>query len=175
MTLRWNAPATGGAVSSYVLEIGSSSGASNLLSVNTGSSTTVFVITGVGLGTHYVRVKAVTAAGNSAASNEATFDRSGGGGGGGGGGNAAPSNLSVSLAGTSATLTWTAPTAGGVVTGYIVEVGSSSGASDLLTVTTGPSTTLTLTGIGFGTHYVRVRAVTASGTSTPSNEAQFSR
>jgi predicted phage tail protein len=150
-----------------------------MLTANTGSAATTFSLTGIGAGAHYVRVRAVTSAGTSGPSNEVTVSGSGGpppppgppppdG--------SAPSNLTAFVSGSTVSLNWTAPTSGGAVSSYIVEVGSTSGASNLLTVNTGSAaTTFSLTGIGAGTHYVRVRAVTSAGTSGPSNEVQFAR
>jgi len=59
----------------YRIEIGSASGLSNLLVTNIPNAATNYNISGVGAGTHYVRVRAVTAAGTSGASNEVTFTR----------------------------------------------------------------------------------------------------
>src|SRR5262249_7403568 len=64
----WAAPASGCAPDSYVLQAGSSSGASNIASVPLNG--TGFTATGVGNGTYFVRVVAVNAVGQSAASNE---------------------------------------------------------------------------------------------------------
>ena len=67
VTLVWGG--VGGA-SSYVLEAGSSSGASNLAASDTGSTATSFVATAVPPGSYYVRIKARNSCGTSAASNE---------------------------------------------------------------------------------------------------------
>ena len=75
MTLNWLPPTSGGAVGSYIVEVGSTSGASNLLTVNTGSMAPTFALTDVAAGTYYVRVRAVTSAGTSAPSNEVQFTR----------------------------------------------------------------------------------------------------
>ncbi|HUE89595.1 MAG TPA: fibronectin type III domain-containing protein [Vicinamibacterales bacterium] len=82
-----------------------------------------------------------------------------------------PSNLSLTVSGTSVSLTWTAPTLGGVVATYVVEAGSAPGRTDLASVATGS----TVTAVGFtdvpaGFYYVRVRAQNAAGTGNPSNE-----
>jgi hypothetical protein len=68
VTLRWNAPA-GSAVSSYVLEAGTYSGASNAARANVGPGTTL-VVHAVPANTYYVRVRAVNNAAESAPSNE---------------------------------------------------------------------------------------------------------
>ena len=69
LTLTWSAPAGGCAPSSYLLQAGAAAGASDLANSNVGAATT-YVASGVGAGTYYVRVRAVNAFGQSAASNE---------------------------------------------------------------------------------------------------------
>ena len=73
VTLTWSPPAGGCAPTLYVVQAGSSSGLSNLANVDTGSTATSFVATGVGAGTYFVRVLSQNAAGQSAASNEAVI------------------------------------------------------------------------------------------------------
>jgi hypothetical protein len=66
------------------------------------------------------------------------------------------------------TLNWVAPLSGGAVSDYLVEIGSASGASDLLIVTT---VAPTLSGTAApGIYYVRTRARNAAGTGPPSPE-----
>ena len=80
----------------------------------------------------------------------------------------APINLSSTVAGTTVTLAWTAPT--GTVASYVIEAGSSSGFANLASFSTGNSlTTFTATGVSAGTYYVRVRAVDSSETAGPSS------
>ena len=69
VTLTWTAPVGGCAPTSYVLQAGSATGQSNIANSNVGPATS-YVATGVGGGTYYVRVRAVNAYGQSAASNE---------------------------------------------------------------------------------------------------------
>jgi hypothetical protein len=54
----------------YVLEAGSTPGASNLANFPTGNAATIFVASGVSAGTYYVRIRAMNAGGTSAPSNE---------------------------------------------------------------------------------------------------------
>lgn len=70
VTLSWNAPSGGCAVTSYVLQAGSLPGLSNLANANIGTTATSFVAIGVGNGVYYVRVVAVNTFGQSAPSNE---------------------------------------------------------------------------------------------------------
>ena len=77
LTLTWSAPAGGCASSSYLLQAGSSAGSSELANSNVGGGTT-YVASGVSAGTYFVRVRAVNAFGQSAASNEVTAVVTGG-------------------------------------------------------------------------------------------------
>ena len=67
VTLRWS-PAVSS--SSYILEAGSAPGLRDLVYVGTGSDAPEFHASGVGAGTYYVRVRAWSAGGVGAASNE---------------------------------------------------------------------------------------------------------
>lgn len=81
-----------------------------------------------------------------------------------------PANLTVtSVVGTTVTLSWT-PSAG--ATQYIVIVGTQPSSSNtLLTNTTQP--TYQWGGVAQGKHYARVQATNSFGTSTSSNEVEF--
>src|SRR5262245_53288039 len=63
VSLAWSAPTSGDPVVTYVLEAGSSAGASNLANFPTNSTATTFATTAVAAGTYYVRVRAQNAAG----------------------------------------------------------------------------------------------------------------
>jgi hypothetical protein len=163
VNLSWTAPATGGTVTSYLLEAGDAPSASNLATFDTGNTATGFTAFAVPPGTYFVRVRARNAAGTSAASNEVVIlvgvcsaPPS------------APSPLSVVVAGNVVTLNWTAPS--GPVTTYVIEAGSQPGAIDLANVATGNTTTSLGATATRGTYFVRVRARNGCGTSAPSNE-----
>jgi hypothetical protein len=164
VTLAWNAPATGGPVTTYIVQAGSSPGISNLANFATGSTATSFFAAGVGAGSYFVRVRASNAGGNGEASNEVLLLV--------GSGCGAPgpaSNLVASITGSNVTLNWAA---GAGASSYRLQVGSSSGQTDLLdTDLTSPSTTLTAFNVGAGSYFVRVRSINACGQSAPSNEA----
>ena len=84
----------------------------------------------------------------------------------------APTNLSVAVSGSSVTLTWNAPTSGGAPSGYLLDVGSASGLSNLgIYVTGSTATQFSASGIASGSYYVRVRATNGMGSSPASNEA----
>jgi hypothetical protein len=67
-------------------------------------------------------------------------------------------------------LSWTLPGASPAVTGYVVEVGSAAGLSDLTTMAVGPESALTVPSAPAGRYYVRLKARNASGLSAPSAE-----
>jgi len=83
-----------------------------------------------------------------------------------------PSNLAATVTGTRVLLTWSPPTTG-TASDYIIEVGSSPGASNVRTISTsvnGLVATRWEASLNPGTYYIRVKAVNARGTSAPSNE-----
>jgi hypothetical protein len=81
----------------------------------------------------------------------------------------APRNLTAKRSNMKVTLTWAAPTTGGPFTGYRIEAGKASGASTYVK-TLGNVTTVTLTDLGVGRHYIRVRAINSTGVGPASNE-----
>src|SRR5262249_53471385 len=70
VTLTWNAPLSGCAPLSYIVEAGSGTGLSNLPSLNTGTATTSFTANNVSSGQYYIRVRAATGGGAGDPSNE---------------------------------------------------------------------------------------------------------
>jgi predicted RNA-binding protein with TRAM domain len=82
---------------------------------------------------------------------------------------AAPTNLVVTVTGSTVALTWTAPP--GVVFGYRLEAGTAPGLSNVASSLVGTATTFTATAVPAGTYYVRVRAVGDDGEGPASNEA----
>jgi hypothetical protein len=164
--LTWSAPAGGGAVASYILEAGTATGQSNIVSFDTGSAATTFTATSVPNGTYFVRVRARNADGASLPSNEVTIVV------GGGGGPClappTPTGFAASASGNTITLTWN--TVAGALS-FIIEAGSAPGAANIITFDTGnPATSFTGTAPN-GTYYLRVRVRTACGMSPTSNEA----
>lgn len=83
----------------------------------------------------------------------------------------APANLSATVAGSTVTLNWAAPSSGGSPSTYVVEAGSVPGGADLANaLTNSPATSVSFAGVPPGTYYVRVRARNALGSGGPSNE-----
>jgi len=158
VTLTW-APSQG--ATSYSLEVGSTSGASNLGMFDVGGVTSFS--TPVPAGRFYVRVRGLNPSGASAPSNElvvqpATTPVPG-----------APHNLTSSGSGSTVTLRWAAPSTGGTPTAYVIEVGTASGLANLGTFNVGNVTALS-TSVPPGRYYVRVRALNASGQGNASNQ-----
>jgi predicted phage tail protein len=172
--LNWLAPSSPDRATSYVIEAGSSSGATNLAAFDTGSSATTLTVTDVPAGTYYVRVRASNSAGPSAPSNEVVLTV--------GGGPApcttlpeAPTGLGATVSGTSLTLRWSAPAAGCPPLGYRIEAGSTPGASDLGSFSSnGASTSFAASNVPAGIYYVRVRGGNVSSLGVPSNEVVVS-
>ncbi len=164
ISLSWNAPASGGPPTSYVIEAGSATGLADLANVSTGNTSTSFAASGVGDGTYFVRVRASNAVGVSGPSNEVTLIV-------GTVPPGAPSGLVWSSAGSSITLSWTAPGTGDSPAAYTIEAGSSPGLADLANFSTGNTvTSFASSGVGNGTYFLRVRATNTKGASGPSNE-----
>ena len=167
VTLTWSAPSSGDAVTTYLIEAGSGPGLANLANVTTNSTATSFSANGVGNGTYYVRVRAQNASGTRAASNESilvvgstgcTSTPN------------APTGFAIAVNGGTLTLTWSAPSSGCAPSSYLLQAGSSAGASDLANANVGAGTSYVASGVGAGTYFVRVRAVNAFGQSAASNE-----
>jgi hypothetical protein len=78
MHLTWSAPGNSCSPTSYVVQAGSSAGSSDVANVNVGAGTS-YDASGVAAGIYYVRVRAVNAYGQSAASNEIVLTVSSGG------------------------------------------------------------------------------------------------
>lgn len=171
VALTWSAPVSGDVPVSYLLEAGSTAGAADLAQLDTGSAVPSLTVISVPPGAYFVRVRARTASGASAPSNEVTvivggFPCSQA--------PASPTQLTASVAVATVTLAWQARPGSCEPTAYVVEAGSASGGSDLAVFSTGNvATTFSAAGVGAGRYFVRVRASNGNGTSAPSNEVQF--
>jgi hypothetical protein len=148
----------------YVLEAGTTPGASNVARLDVGNRT-VFRVE-ITSGRYYVRVKAQNAFGISEPTEDIEVRTPGT--------PQAPTALSVGGLGATVDLRWTASAGGYAPAGYIIEAGSGPGLADLATLQVGNVTRFTTTAPP-GVYYVRVRAVNARGTSLPSNEVVVRR
>lgn len=158
--LQWTAAPLGPATTGYVLEVGSTPGATNLLTLPLGNVTSLNAVAATG--TYYVRLRSVNAAGQSEPTRDVRLDM----------GCTVPPGVPVSLqaaiAGPNVTLNWLKGT--GNVARYILEAGSGPGLRNQAIATIpAPSTTFSAVAPP-GTYFIRVRAANACGTSDPSGE-----
>lgn len=168
VTLTWAPPAGGGVPLEYVIDVGSSAGATDLITFSTGNTNTTYTAAGVSSGTYYVRIRARNAAGTSGPSNEVVASVPAAGACG-----TVPSPplalTLTSIGGGTVDIAWT-PSATGVPTSYVLEAGSATGLANIANADVGPQTTMTATSVPDGTYFVRVRGKNACGISPASNE-----
>lgn len=168
LSLTWDPPAPLGAIDTYVLEIGTATGTSNIAVLPLGIATS-FSYDGVPPGYYFLRVRAANAAGPSDPSTEVLVVA----------GSVpsppGPPNLQPAVVtGTTVNLSWVAPQTGRAPLQYRLQVGSGRGLTDIGEFTTAIATTT----VGFspvppGRYYVRVRGVNAEGPGPVSNEIRI--
>ncbi len=164
VAISWNAPATGGVPTGYLLEAGSASGLSNIASVPV-AGTSLSVAT-VPAGLYFIRVRTTNVAGTGPASAETSFRVLGGS----SVPPSAPTNLTAAVSGNTVTLAWPPPSSGPSPTGYVIQAGSAPGQSNLATLAVGATTSFSTSGVPSGPYFVRVTCNNAAGSSTASNE-----
>lgn len=163
LTATWYPPQSGATPSSYLLEVGTAAGLSNIAVVPVAGR--VFLFSGVPPGYYFMRVRAVAGGAVGPPSSDVILVV----------GNVAapptaPIALTSSVAGNVVTLTWYAPTFG-PVTSYVLEAGTASGLANITTFNTGnAATSLVIPGVPPGRYYLRLRALNAQGSSPPSFE-----
>jgi hypothetical protein len=162
VTFTWNAPATGGAVASYLLVAGVTPGFAVPLASVSLPGTPAAVIPGVPPGTYYVRVLALNAGGTSGPSNEATLTVVGPSAPG------APTLNAPLVTGSTVSFSWAAGP-GGAPVSYTLIASLTPGGAPLVTAPIG-GTAIAFSAVPSGTYYVRLTASNAVGTSAPSNE-----
>jgi len=166
VTLTWQAPSSdgGSAITNYEIYRGTTSGGEAFLT-EVGNVLT-YDDTGLAAGTYYYKVAAKNSVGEGSQSNEATANV--------GGTNVpgAPQNLATSVAGTTVTLTWQAPSSdgGSAITNYEIYRGTTSGGETFL-MEVGTVLTYPDTGLATGTYYYKVSAKNGIGEGAKSNEA----
>jgi hypothetical protein len=160
VSVTWAPPLSGGAVTSYVAQVGTSPGAANVFNAAVGVLTAASG--SLGPGTYYVRIRAQNAAGLGAASNEFALTV--------GPSCTVPASpvLTGSTSGGTITIQWTTPL-GGPMSGYTVQAGSVSGASNLFNASVGLVNAVSAP-VGPGVYYIRVLANTACGRGPASNQ-----
>lgn len=156
----WDPPASGSAVSTYIVRAGTAEGASNVF--NGGVGLVTRVVSSIANGTYYIRVIAQNTAGAGPPSADIVAQV--------GVPPGPPQNVSASAAGSVLSLNWQAPVTGGPVSGYIVQAGTASGASNVFNAAVGAGTSVHGT-VPPGTYFLRVRAHGQGGIGSPSAEA----
>lgn len=151
--IRWTAPP---AATSFVLEAGRSPLSKDVFAGDVGAASSLAAQ--VAPGTYFVRVRGRNPCGTGAPSPEVRLVVSD---------QPAPTSLIAGVVGRDVTLAWAPP--GGGADGYLIDVGSAPGLSDIGTIST-PATALTALGVAPGVYHVRVRAVRGAASSSPSNE-----
>ena len=82
--------------------------------------------------------------------------------------------MAASVAGSRVTLSWRPSTTGAAPTSYIIDVSTTSGASNIAQGYNVGNVLSVAGDLGKGTYYARVRAANAAGVSASSNEVRFS-
>jgi predicted phage tail protein len=165
LNLSWTSPSSGSARSGFVVQIGKTSGASDVLNQRIDNVRSFQTATLPG-GTYFVRVRALNGAGISTPSNEVT---------------AAvglsptlpgpPRNLSASVSGNTVSLSWSAPATGGTALQYRLLAGTAPGSANAGEFSLASSlNAVAFPNVPNGIYYARLRAVNAAGTSEASNE-----
>lgn len=166
-TFTWNPPSlvTGGAARTYVIEAGGSPGAT---SITLPVETTSLAVPGVPPGTYFVRVRGVSPLGTGPASNEIRLVVTPSG-------TAppdAPDNVVAFVSGDRLTMTWAPPTNVGPGVSFVVEAGSTSGATNIATLPVAVPA-FSFAPVPDGVYFLRVRARNAAGVSTASREVMI--
>lgn len=166
VTFTWQPPSTAGAepVSTYRIEAGLASGGVDVVLPVSGAVVS-YTIFNAPDGVFYARVRALTAAGVSPASNEVRFGT------GQGAPPLAPLALLATVQQTNIALQWTENPFGPVITAYYLVAGTGPGLADIGVLPLPPTTRTFAVQAPPGTYYVRMLAVNAAGASAPSNEA----
>jgi hypothetical protein len=165
----WSAPSlfNAPAPTSYLLEAGGSPGTTFITLPVPGTGTS-FSVSNVPPGTFYVRIRAFNGTVQGPASNEVRLVV----GAGGLGLPDAPTNLSAFVSGSLLTMTWNPPLGGGPPSGYIVEAGTASGASNVASLPVA-NPRFTYTPVPSGYFFLRVRSRNAAGVSVASPEVMI--
>jgi hypothetical protein len=163
--ITWQAPDSGAAAVSYLLDAGLAPGTTVITIPVAG---TQYLIDSAPPGRYFLRVRAVNAAGAGPASSELEMTV--------GAANViapdAPQFPVMTMVGRRLIMTWDPPYSGGPVGQYLIEAGSASGLSNIGSLfVTGPL--FTYEPVPDGVYFLRVRARNAAGTSAPSDEVML--
>ncbi len=163
LSATWIPSLTGPVPSSFLYEVGSATGRSDIAIVPAGAPR--FRFDGVPPGYYFTRARAVANGVVGPPSPEIVMVA----------GNVAappspPTNLTSQVSGRTVTLRWIASSFG-PVTSYVLEAGTAPGLSNIAVFNTGSAaTSLVVPGVPPGTYHLRLRAVNGQGASPPSFE-----
>jgi hypothetical protein len=158
VALAWQRSTTPGVT--YTVRAGSASGTGNIAQVPVGSATSLTGV--VPPGRYFVRVRAATACGASADSNEIALSvglpaLSG-----------APGNFTHQVFGAAVMFAWQPAT--GSPSGYVIEAALTASGPAVVSLAAGNTTSFSVPSAPPGTYFVRVRASNAAGVGPASNE-----
>ena len=165
LTVTWNSPGSGAAPFTYTLLARTTAGGPVVASVAMGGSTSLSI--GAPNGTYVLSVRASNTFGAGPESTSVTVSvpqaapPPG-----------APSALTGTVNGSTASFSWAAPSSGGAVAGYTLLAGVSPGFAAPIASLPLPAAprSVSVPGVPPGTYYVRVVAQNTGGVSAPSNE-----
>ena len=165
LSLTWGAPATGATPTGYTLLARTVAGAPPVATLPLGTAGS-FAATAPN-GTFILSLSATNAAGTGPESPGTTVSFPAAV-----APPASPTGLGVSVTGSTASFSWTAPASGGAVAGYVLQAGTAPGFTTPFASLPLPAspTSLAVPGVPVGAYYVRLVAQNAGGTSSPSNE-----
>jgi hypothetical protein len=165
----WRPPALNGDATSFQLEAGVTPGAASFV-FNTTDGTPGVDVNGVPPGRFYLRVRAHNEFGLGPASEEYTLTVDADG------MNAPgrPAGITAAMLGSRLVMAWTPPIVVGALDGYILEVGSVTGSSDLAVLPLGLATTFTYDPVPSGFYFLRVRGLNSAGLGASSDEVLIS-
>jgi hypothetical protein len=163
VNMSWSAPSSGAPPTGYTV-LARTPGGQLLATVAVGNVTTFSVAAPDGVYVLSVRATSATGAGPESNTVTVTVPQAvvppG-----------APTNLAVTVSGTTAHFSWALATTGGVATSHLLVAGTSAGFAIPIASVSLPGTPgTTIPNIPPGTYYVRMLAVNVAGTSGPSNE-----
>jgi predicted phage tail protein len=168
VTVSWIPPSSATSITGYQLEAGSVPGAADLAVTTTASTQPSITFTGVPPGTYYVRIRSLSALGQSSPSDDSVVVV------GTTGGCVlpppAPLSLTSTVNGHAVTLVWSVSSSSNVASRFVIEAGSAAALADLAVISVPGSSNVLVVQAPPGTYYVRVRAVNACGSSGASNE-----
>jgi hypothetical protein len=160
LTMTWQPPLRGPAPTSYLLEVGTATGLSNIAVVPVGGH--LFQFDGVPPGYYFVRVRGVVAGAVGPPTRDVVVVA----------GNAPappsdPIGLFTRRVLNTVVISWRPPTFG-PVTSSVLEAGTAPGLANIAVFDVGDVTALNVPGVPSGTYHLRVRALNAQGSSPPS-------